>query len=80
MKEIDILKRANELHDKLVDYRHDFHMHPEVGFNEFTDIHRHPKRYLPRDRTFLSNEAVRHLQKELLCAIAVGNHAAEEIS
>jgi len=34
MKEIDILKRANELHDKLVDYRHDFHMHPEVGFNE----------------------------------------------
>jgi amidohydrolase len=29
-----MLKRANELHDKLVEYRHDFHKHPEVGFHE----------------------------------------------
>jgi amidohydrolase len=30
-----MLKRANELQEKLVAYRHDFHKHPEVGFNEF---------------------------------------------
>jgi amidohydrolase len=30
-----MLTRADELLEKLVAYRHDFHQHPEVGFNEF---------------------------------------------
>ena len=30
-----MLKRAKELQDKLVAYRHDFHKFPEVGFTEF---------------------------------------------
>jgi amidohydrolase len=30
-----MLKRANDLQDKLIAYRHDFHTHPEVGFHEF---------------------------------------------
>ncbi len=29
-----MLKRANEIRDKLVSYRHDFHKNPEVGFTE----------------------------------------------
>ena len=35
MKEVDMLNRAKGIHDKLIDYRHDFHQHPEVGFHEF---------------------------------------------
>jgi amidohydrolase len=30
-----MLNRANALQDKLVEYRHDFHKFPEVGFQEF---------------------------------------------
>jgi amidohydrolase len=30
-----MLDRAKELQDKLIDYRHDFHKFPEVGFYEF---------------------------------------------
>ena len=30
-----MLKRANEIHEKLIEYRHDFHMHPELGFSEY---------------------------------------------
>ncbi len=30
-----MLNRARELQDNLTAYRHDFHQHPEVGFNEF---------------------------------------------
>jgi amidohydrolase len=35
MVEDDMLKRATELQDKLIDYRHDFHKFPEVGFHEY---------------------------------------------
>jgi amidohydrolase len=30
-----MINRARELQDKLIDYRHDFHKFPEVGFQEF---------------------------------------------
>jgi amidohydrolase len=33
--EKNILEKANEIHDQLVAWRRDFHMHPEVGFHEF---------------------------------------------
>jgi amidohydrolase len=29
-----MLNRARELHNKLIDYRHDFHKYPEVGYQE----------------------------------------------
>ncbi len=29
-----MMNRARELQEKLIEYRHDFHKHPEVGFNE----------------------------------------------
>jgi amidohydrolase len=35
MVEDDMLKRATELQDKLIDYRHDFHKFPEVGYHEY---------------------------------------------
>ncbi len=35
MTQLYMLDRANELKDKMITYRHDFHQHPEVGFHEF---------------------------------------------
>jgi len=34
MNEFNTLDKAKAIHEKLISWRRDFHMHPELGFSE----------------------------------------------
>lgn len=71
---MDFLKEAQEIRDELVNWRRDFHMNPELGFQEF--------RTSGVIKEFLKSEGIPYIEvaKTGVCALIKGGKAGKTVA